>query len=161
MYGHRLIEQAKLVQAVEWKNWTGAAATGDYVSLKGYDHCTIVIVVGAFAGGTAAVTINQATTVAAAGAKALGFTEMWWNTDTTATDTLVRTAVVANTFNLAAANEHFVIEVPAASLDLAGNFDCLSLAIASPGANADYYGAVYLLWRSRYAQALPPSAIVD
>ena len=46
-----LVETCKIVRAVEWKNWTGAAATGDYVSLKNYAWATIIIDVGAFAGG--------------------------------------------------------------------------------------------------------------
>lgn len=152
------VENEKLIWACEPKNYTGAAATAKYVSLKGYHRITIIIQTGAWAGGTAAVTINQATDVSATGAKALAFTKYW--TDDALAGTLVETAC-ASTFNLDTANSLYVIEVDASTLDLANLFDCLTVAIASPGANNDFYGVVYALTEPRYAQATPPSPLVD
>lgn len=155
----RTVELNKLIWAVEPKNYTGAACADKYVSLKNYGHMTVVIITGAWAGGTAAVTLKQATAVAGTGAKALAF-PLQWN-DAAESGTLVKTAVVANTFNLATANKMYVIEVPAESLDVDGGFDCVTLAVATPGANADFYGAIYVLPEAKYAQATPPSALVD
>lgn len=56
---------------------TGANA-GDYVSLKLYTHCTVNIACGTVAGGgTAVVTLKQATAVGGTGEKALAFTKYW------------------------------------------------------------------------------------
>lgn len=140
---------------------TGAAVTGDYVSLKNYGHLTIVIAKGAWAGGTPAVTLTQASAVAGTGAKALSFTKQWVGTALT-DDNLAETAVSSDTFNLTAtANEYHVIEVDASDLDISGGFDCVRVGIASPGANADLVSALYILSQPRFAQADPPSAIVD
>lgn len=140
---------------------TGAAVTGDYVSLAGYERLIIVIKQGAWAGGTPAVTLLQATDVAAAGAKALGFTERYTKVGLTGT-TFTKTAVAANTFNLpAVANTINVIEVPAESLDVTGDFDCVRVDIATPGANADLIDVTYILDGARYPQATMQDAKVD
>ena len=154
-----LVQESKLIWAAEPKNYTGAAMTAKYVSLKGYDHITILIQTGAWAGGTAAVTINEATDVSATGAQALAFAKQW--NDVTTSGTLVETAVTANTFTLGTANKLYVIEIDAAQLTVDSNYDCLTLAVASPGANADFYGVTYILGGTRFAGATPLSAIAD
>ena len=154
-----LVQEKKLIWAAEPKNYTGAAMTAKYVSLKGYDHITIVIQTGAWAAGTAAVTINEATDVSATSPQALAFTKQW--NDETASGTLVETAVTSNTFNLTTANKLYVIEIDAAQLTVDSNYDCLTLAVASPGANADFYGVTYILGGTRYAGATPLTAIAD
>lgn len=155
----RKVEFEKLLWACEPKNYTGAAATAKYVSLKNYGHMTIVIQTGAWAAGTAAVTVSQATDVSATGAKALSFAYQW--NDVAASGTLVKTAVTSDTFTLGTALKLYVIEIDADTLDVANDFDCLTIAVASPGANADFYGVTYILSDSKYAQATPPSALVD
>lgn len=155
----QLVETHKLIWAMEPKNKTGAASTDKYVSLKNYNHLTIIIQTGAWAAGTAAVTLTQASAVAGTGAKALSFANVWH--DVATAGTLVKTAVVSDTFNLDTANKIYVIEVDAASLDMANGFDCITLSVATPGANADFYGAVYVLSESRYKQATPPTALLD
>lgn len=157
--GKHLVEEFKILRAAEPKNYTGAAMADAYVSLKGYGMLTIVISTGAWAGGTAAVTLTQASAVAGTGAKALAFTDYW--DDVTTTGTLVKKAATSNTFNLATANKTYVIHVDPMTLDIAGGFDCVTLAIATPGANNDFYAAHYLLSDARYQQATPPSALVD
>ena len=154
-----LLNTSKPLWACTPKNYTGAAATAKYVSLKNYGQMTIVIQVGAWAAGTAAVTLLQATDVSATGAKALAFTEMY--SDETTGGTLVKNTVTGDTFNLDTANKIYVIQVDAAQLDASNGFDCLTVAIASPGANADYYGVTYILGDSRYAQDTPPTALTD
>lgn len=157
-----LIGPMQLVLCQPPKNMTGAAATTEYVSLKGFNRATIIIVSGAWAGGTAAVTLNQATDVAATGTKALGFDYMWTNIASVASPALVKTAVVADTFNLGTANATWIIPINAAMLDVDNSFDCLNCAIATPGANNDYYALMILLSESRYAEDLPPiNAHVD
>ncbi len=162
MHKQMFVENIKVVYGSEPKNYTGAAGNSDYVSLKNYDRVAIVIQTGAWAGGTAAVTLTQATDVSGSGAKALSFANQWtYQSAGFTVDALAKTAVAGDTFNLATANTVHVIEVEASDLDLAGGFDCLRVSIASPGANNDFYGVMIYLHGSRYPQATPPSAIVD
>lgn len=162
MAAMRLSENCKIVVGAVPIDTTGAAVTGDYVSMKGYSHLTVVIMQGAWAGGTPAVTLKQATAVAGTGEKALSFTKYWSGVALTA-DTLTAATVTSDTFNLTAtANTFTVIEVDASSLDADNSFDCVRVGIASPGANADLVAVLYILSGSRYPQATsPPSAIID
>lgn len=155
-----LVENYNIVYGAQPKNYTGAAMPDKYVSLKNYNHATIAISAGAWAGGTAAVTLSQATAVAGTSAKALAFSWYWLKTFTN--DVPVKTAVVSNTFNLSAADQLAIIEVDTATLDVTNGFDCLTLGIATPGSNADLYSVLYILGGgSRFSQALLPTALTD
>lgn len=161
MSSMRFTQNAKIVPGAVPIDTTGAAVSGDYVSLKGYTHLTVVIMQGAWAGGTPAVTLKQATNVAAASEKALSFSKYWSGTALTA-DTLTETAVVSDTFNLTTtANTFTVLEVDASSLDVDNSFDCVRVGIASPGSNADLIAVLYILTGTRYPSSSPPSAIID
>lgn len=154
-----LVEEVKILRAAEPKNYTGAAMADAYVSMKNYGCLTIVISTGAWAAGTAAVTLLQATAIAGTSAKALSFTTYW--DDTTTTGTLVKKSATSDTFNLATANKTYVIHVDPMTMDLAGGFDCVTLAVATPGANNDFYAAHYILSDARYQQSTPPTALLD
>jgi len=143
-------------------NYTGAVCPSVELSMKLYDKVQFVIMTGAWAAGTAAVTLEQGTDIAFGTNKALGFTLMWTNNAAVASPQLVATAVVGNTFNVAnVANATYIIEVDADTLDQDGGFDCVRLAIASPGANADFYCAYADLYTARYAAAVMPSSVID
>ncbi len=145
----------------------GALATTngdcDYVSLKGYDRATIIILVDNATTVTgAAITLKQATAVAGTGEKALAFESMRANVDCAAADTLTDTAVTANTFTTDTTdnkNLMYVIEVKASDLDVTNGFDCIrvdSLLMANA------VGVVlYALHGARYASPQAVSAIVD
>ena len=138
-----------------------AAVDSDWVSLKGYSHVTAVILQGAWAGGTPAVTLKQATVVAGTDTKALAFTKKWVKTGL-ASNTFTEGTVTANTFNLVAtANQITVLEIDAASLDVDNDFDCMQVAIASPGANADLIAVFYILSGARYPQETMEAATAD
>lgn len=142
---------------------TGAARTGDYYSLKDAQGIVFVICQGAWAGGTPAVTLKQATAVAGTGAKALGFTEKYSKVALTGTVNVL-TAVASDTFNLTAtANRIEMIEVSAADLDRAGGFDCVGLDVATPGANADLIAIIAIVYGLRYQgdPAILPDPKVD
>ena len=159
--GMNLATKAQIVQTVVPATYTGAASTDAYLTLKNATHVTFIIQTGAWAGGTAAVTLLQATTVAGGSSKALAFTQMWTNKAAVTSSVLVNTAVVSNTFNLDTANAIYVVEVDASQLDLANNFDCIALHVATPGANADYYAIVAVLGQPRFIAATVPNALVD
>lgn len=159
--GRNLVENAAIEVGAVPIDTTGAAVTGDYVSMKGFDHLTIIIQQGAWAGGTPAVTLKQASDVSATGEKALSFSWRWTKVGLTGT-TYTKTAVTSDTFNLSAtANTINVIEVDASSLDVDGGFDCVRVAIASPGANADLICVTYILSEPRFAQATIADPKVD
>ncbi len=131
---------------------TGAAVTGDYYNLKLYRRILFVIAQGAWAGGTPAVTLSQATSAAGDGAKALAFTKKYTKVALTGT-TWVEAAVTSNTFNLTAvANTMTAIEVSADELDADNEFDFVSLNIATPGANADLIAVFAVLGDPRFPQ---------
>lgn len=159
--GKNLVENAAIEIGAVPIDTTGAAVTGDYVSMKGFDHLTIIISQGAWAGGTPAVTLKQATAVAGTSAKALGFSWRWTKVALTGT-TYTKTAVTSDTFNLpSTANTINVIEIDAASLDSDGGFDCVGVDIASPGANADLIAVTYILSEPRFSQATIADPKVD
>jgi len=128
-------------------NMTGAAMTAKYVSLENYHHCTIVIMSHAWAGGTAAVTVNASSTLTGTAVSALGIAKQW--TGDSSDGTLAETAVTSDTFTISAADQTHIIEIDAQSLPT--GYPCLTLVVATPGANNDYYSAVYILSRPRYA----------
>lgn len=153
------VEQNKLIGASAPADMSGTAMTAKYVSMKNYNHLTIVIKSGAWAGGTAAVTLLEATDVSASGAQALALDYQW--TGTVASGYLTKTAVTSDTFNIAAANTFHVIEIDSSMLDVADGYDCVTLAVATPGVNSDFYSVDYILSEPRYAGGTPASAIVD
>jgi hypothetical protein len=158
----RMDEQAQLLQATSLVALASTAGKGTYVSLKNFRRATIIIdVVNAGSGVTgAAITLKQATTVAAAGEKALAFTRMKANIDVAAAPlTFTETAVASNTFTTDATVSkqlRYVIEVDAEQLDAANSFDCLSVQGAS---GAGMTGLIsYILWGARYSGG---SALTD
>jgi hypothetical protein len=156
----RLSETVKSIQILEAKNYTGAAGADVYVSLKRYPRVRFTISTGAWAGGTAAVTLLQATAVAGTNAKALALTTYY--DDKTTTGTLARKTATSNTFNLDAANKQYVIDVDARQLDVANGFNCVAVHIASPGTNADLYAVQADLYGGRFeGVGAMPSALVD
>lgn len=159
-----LAEQAKIVLgAIGLAN--AGATTGDYVSMKNYNHLTVILAIAPASGtDTAAITMKQATNVGntLSDEKALTFTSMWKNADNSLTDTLVKTTVASSiTTSAVAKSELFVIEIDAADLDVANGFDAVRVDVTDPGAVSTPLCAIYILSQARYAQATPPSAILD
>jgi len=111
------------------------------INMENIEEMDIVIVTGAWAGGTAAVTLEQATS-SGGSYKAVSFTKQYLDQ--------VETAVASDTFNLSAANKIHVIPVTADMLDVDNGYSWLQLAVASPSTNADYYAAAYVVRKSRY-----------
>lgn len=156
-----LVEQVGIETAAVPKDITGAVTNGQYVSLKNYNHLSIIIKQGAWAGGTPAVTLTQATAIAGTGAKAAPIPYQWQKAGLAASQ-FVRTAVVSDTFNLpATANTITVLEIDAEQLDSSNDFDCVRVSIASPGANADLLDITYVLSEPRFKQAAALDAKID
>lgn len=155
----KLTEQAKVVMGIAP---ILAGGTPDYVSLKGYERMAIILLVdnGAVPTGSA-VTLKQATDVAATGEKPLSFTTVDANIDTDATDTLVATAVTSDTFTTdATANKNlmYVLDVTPDMLDIDNNFDCVRLGT---GTGVAAIASVAYILTAKYPKATPLSAILD
>jgi hypothetical protein len=161
MAAMRLVENAKVVVMAVPIDTTGAAVASDWVCMKGYSHLTVIVSQGAWAGGTPALTFEQATAVAGTSNKALSYTKRWDGTALT-DDSYAVAAVTSDTSNLAAtANSVVIVEIDASSLDVDNGFDCVQCKIASPGANADLICVIGILTGTRYPQADPITAIAD
>lgn len=155
----QFVKDAKIIFVSAPKDYNSAAATAEWINMSKYDRVVFIIQTGAWAAGTAAVTLNEGT-ADATGSQALAFTKMYTNDGAATTDTLTETTVTSNTFNLDTANSLYVIEVTASMLTRASNFDWVNLAIASPGANADLYSVIALGFGGRDTIGLSsPSAI--
>ena len=142
---------------------TPSTSTPDYVSMKGYDRCAIIILVDNATTVTgSAITVKQASDVAATGEKALAFTTMKANVDTAAADTLTATAVTSNTFTTAAVNNKnmiYIIDVKAEDLDRANGFDCIRAGTGD--ATSAVLSVLYVLYPCRYASPAGVTAITD
>lgn len=155
----RWIDNSNEVIAGEPKSWQSTSLTGDIVSMKEYHRLQIRIQTGAWASGTAAVTLLQDTAVSATAAKTLPFDLMYSKLNTAASFT--ENTVGSDTFNLSAADTLYIIEIEGRMLDADNDFDTVRLDIASPGANADFYSATYVMYEPRHADSSMPSAIAD
>lgn len=163
MQGLRLIDTKKIVTGLAPVVMATTAGDADYVSLKGFQSCSIILSVkNATTVTGCAVTLKQATAVAGTSEKALAFTKMWANIDAGASDTLAETAVTSNTFTTDTTNSKdllYVMEVDAADLDVANGFDCVRL---DGLLMANAVGSVtYILNGARYESPLAVSAITD
>lgn len=141
-----------------------SSTTPRYVSMKNYSKLTVIINQLNLASGMtgSAITMKQATNVGAAGEKALSFTTMRANLNTSATDTLVDTAVASNTFTTdatASTNSQYEITIDQTLLDITNNFDCVRVGTAN--ATNSTLSVVYILWPAKYGKTTPPSAILD
>lgn len=156
-----LHEQAKIVWGMGPK--VPSTTTPDYVSLKGYSRaCVIIQGLNTTTVTGSAITLKQATTVAAGGEAALAFDTAYRNLDVTASDTLSSFTVSSNTFTTASTNSinfMYVIDVRPEMLDIANGFDCFRLGTGD-ATNATL-SVTYILYPAKYAKSTPPAAITD
>ena len=125
------------------KDYNGVAATTEWVNMGKAIRARIIIQTGAWAAGTAAVTLNEATSATGTSSDALDFSFMHTNDGATASPVKTKTTVTTNTFNLDTAGSIYEIEVHRDEMSEDHNY--LNIAVASPGGNADFYSIVMLL----------------
>ena len=162
-----LVEEMQIVPAIVPVDMSAAANNGDWVSMKYWDRCTIVFFKGAgTAGDDPVLTLRQATSVGAAGAKELNFTRVDYKQGTLTSVGTYTTATqaAANTYTDLTSAEVtglYVIEVKAEDLDVTNGFDCIQFQVPDIGTNAQIGCALYLLRGARYGSVPLPSAIID
>ncbi len=148
---------------------SGAAETGDYVSFKHYNRCTVIYFTDAGIGGDDPVlTFSQATAVAGTGDKPLtviktihhkagaDLTSVGVNTKVTQT--------AAATYTDATHGEVqkiYQIDVTAEELDVANSFNCLRVSVADTGTTGQEAAMLYIMSEPRYGEDVLLSAIVD
>lgn len=157
----RLLDKAKVVMGLAPR--TPSTDTPDYVSLKGYQKATVVILVdnGSTVTGSD-IALKQATKVDGTGEKTLGFDAVFANEETGDSDELVKTTVSSDTFTTDDTNTKnllYVIEIDADDLDQDNDFDCFR-ADCGDGTNM-VLAVAYILHGPRYAPTLDESAITD
>ena len=158
-----ILEQAKVVVGLPPR--TPSTSTPDYVSMKGYSRCAVLIVVDNATTVTgSAITLKQAQAVAGTGEKALALPTAHRNIDTDAADALAAFDVTSDTFTTDATNAKnllYVADVKAEDLDVDNGFDCIRAGAGD--ATAAVLAILYILYGARYTvdgQA-SPSAILD
>lgn len=163
-----LIEECQIVAGIIPVDSQSGANNGDWVSLKNYDRCTILVYKAAgVAGDDPVLTVRQASAVDGTGAKALNFTRVDSKVGAqTGIGQFTRTTQAAgNTFTdtvSAEAQALFAIEFKSEDLDVNNGFDCIQVSVPDTGAGgAQLLSALYVLRGARYGSGALPSAIVD
>jgi hypothetical protein len=158
--------EAQYVAGTVPVNLAAAAQTGDWVSLKNFNHIEIIIMKAAGGNGEPATfTFEQASDVAGTGAKALNFQEL------SVKDGADMTAIGAPTLTSPAAGNTYVqsvgdtqslivVEFDAQHLDVNNGFDCLRVRAGDVGSTAQWCSVLYRLSEPR-GDPQTASAIVD
>lgn len=170
-----LMQNAKLVPALAPQTMAGAADT-DWVSLKGYDKCGLMVYITQGNAAQTTITIDSATSVAGAGLVAGVTFRHWYITDTaigtdagTNSDAWVDggdVATLTSSNTGTGASLHYLevdsdVMVSGTSA-FAAAVDCIQANIGASNA-ANIIAAWYVMYPARYAQAVSPtpSAIID
>lgn len=173
------VEKNQVVLGFKPVAMNAGAPTIDWVSLKNYGRCAIIFIKAVGTNGDdPTLSFVQATSVAGAGSKALGVTRIDKKqaaTDLTAVGTFTKSlsgaAASNDTFNttngtwtnsdLAEQAAIVIADIKAEDLDIANNFDCLSVTIADVGTNAQLGTLIFILHEPRFPKETLDSAIVD
>ena len=155
-----LADTCKIVEAIKPQTG-GSARSGDWVSLKNYNHITIIVQLALGNAATTAITVDKATAVDGSG-NSNGITLNNWYLATASTSDAMTKGTAAASITTAATgsgSEIYVIEIDAAEL---GDYDCVQLELGASHAS-NLVSATYVLSGARYAaQAINmPSAIID
>ena len=156
----KFVEGAKEVNALSPQ--AGGAVTGAYISLKNVIKAWVVVTIYQDTTDVAAITIEQATAVAATGTKAIAnVVPIWANEDTATTDTMVRQtdAVAFSTSAAADVTKKVIFQIDPATLDTANDFDCITVKTAASDVT-NLTEAHYIL-EMKYKEDVPPSVVTD
>jgi hypothetical protein len=156
-----LAENCKIVEG--WAIQTmGGAATGDWVSMKGYERAMIVVHITNGNASSGALTVQAATDTSGTNGAAMTMTNVWAKTDyvlgtTTATTLTKQTAAATFTTDATITTDQWwIVDIDAAELGLNATSglpnDAISPRLALSNA-ANYSSCMIYLYNPRYAQA--------
>jgi hypothetical protein len=157
---------------------SAGANTGDWVNLKDYFRCAVVLFKAVGTNGDdPTITLSQATDVNGTNSKALSFTRVdkkqaasnllavgQFTTSTSTSpathDTFTPASGTWTNSDLAEQAAIVVIDIKAEDLDVANGFCCIQASIADVGLNAQLGALLYILHAPRYQESPLLSAIV-
>jgi hypothetical protein len=163
----RLAEVCQIAAGFGPVDMNTAANNGDWVSMKNYQHLTVLFFKGVgTAGDDPILKLQQAKDVAGDSVKDLLFTEIFVKAGTlTSIGEFTKVTQAAATQYTNATHAEvaaiYAVEIDAEMLDSDGGFDCVQASVAdvSGGANPQLGALLYILSEPRHTP--PPSAIVD
>ncbi len=158
-----LSEAAKPIPILAPVNTTGSTWASDVINLAKYSHVTILVQVGAWAGGTSTMTVEYTNNNTQTTDTPMAFRQKTAVMGAGATDTLgALTDVSSSGTAITVANTTYVIELDASEIATADSNAGNSRIIVkgtSPGSNNDYICIWAVLTNPRYASDVPASAI--
>ena len=138
-----------------------AAMTGDYVSLKNAHMGWIVCHFNQAEAYAHTIQPMKSTAVLPVGATAITHNAPTWsNVDISASDTLVRRAD-ATAYQLPATANDMLVIFQIDPMQLGDTYDCMGCTIDGNGKWQSNLADIMYFVEMRYAQAIPPSIIVD
>ena len=166
----QLSQLMKVIPIIKPKDITGAGAVSDIVNMAKWNHLTIVVQQGAWAGGTSAMTVEACSDAAGTLSPDMDFwyriatmdesalSDVWgvltWSTSTGIT--LPNTAHRATIIELDAAE---VYANAVAGVAANAGYHRVRITVGTPGANADLLCATAILSQGRYLENLLKTAI--
>ena len=164
---NRFVEACQVAAAYNPVDVNGAAQTGDWISLKNFHRCAVIIFGDAGSSGTdITITAQQATDVSGSGAKALNFTRVdkKEGADIFAIGqfTTVEQAA-ANTFtttNNEQSDQIYVLDFGPDDLDVDGGFDCIRIT-QNAGNASKLMAGLYIPYGPKVGTDPLPSVIAD
>lgn len=162
-----LAEQIQIVSGFLPVDMSAGNNTGDWVSLKNYERCSIIVFKNAgTAGDDPTVTIQEATAVAGTSAQNLAVIDKVYvkqdtNLLSAGTFSVVTQAAAATYTDATSAEDAAIWVIDVKAEDLSDGYDCINASIADVGTNAQVGCILYLLWPARYGEQTLVSAIVD
>ena len=162
-----LVQNSQIVPAFVPVDMSSAANNGDWVSMKDYNRCAVVLLTSVgTAGDDPIFKLQQATANDGTGAKDLTFDSIYEKEGATALSAVGQYSLVeqsaATSYTNADAAENetlMVVEIQASDLDAANDFDHVQLSVADVGTNAQLGVGFYILYEPRHAAQITPSAL--
>ncbi len=145
-----LAEMVRVVPAVAPQ--TGASArSGDWISLKGYAGCLIVVHIAMGHAATTAITVDKATAVAGTGnSDGITVNRVWKHTGAIGAAIAYAAVAAAASFtssSTGSGQDVYLLDVRADEL---GDYDCIQLELGASN-SANLVAAQYILYGPRYA----------
>lgn len=153
------VEKYKVVNGTPVATTNGAIDC-DFIRVKNAHRVIIVAELLQAATHATALGIDEATTVAGAGAVAVTEVQkIWKNADVSSTDTLVKGTDAATVSATAGTtNQQLIMEVDPSTLS--SGFDCIRATLDDSSEATNFATVTYFI-ETRYPQGTPPAAITD
>jgi|GEM_PF-4057328 len=149
-----IVQESKVVNVLHPVS-VSAAATGDYICMKNYQHISLIVNVGTLTTG-GLLQLKEAKDASATSAAVID-PGHYWISGTTPSDTFTKTSTSSSATATTTASKVYVFELDGAQLS--DGFDWVTLYMPTSAASAMIMGAQAILSKPRYASAAPPTAI--